>query len=97
MGRKKRAELRLPARTLGEHHQALGHAQRHFRAVVLGQQVQVDPRRDAGRGVELAVLYVEAIGLDLGRGAQTRQVGGIAPMGGDGFAHGRAGYSCSAP
>ena len=88
MRREERAELRLPARALGEHHQPLGHTQRHFSAVIPGQQVQrqINPGGDPGRGVERTVLDVQAIGLDLGRWAQLCQGFGIVPVGGDGAA-----------
>ncbi|MNG16980.1 hypothetical protein D3C84_1009360 [compost metagenome] len=50
--------------------------------MIPGQQVQrqIDPRRDPGRGIELAVLHVQAISLDLRRRAQRRERSGIAPM-----------------
>ncbi|MNN48663.1 hypothetical protein D3C81_1631560 [compost metagenome] len=81
-----RAELRLPTGTLGEHHQTLGHAQRHFSAMIPRQQVQrqINPRRDPGRGVERAVLDIQAIRFDLRRRTQLRQRDGVVPVRGDG-------------
>ncbi|KAG0753245.1 hypothetical protein G6F24_013105 [Rhizopus arrhizus] len=58
--RQERAELRLPARALREHHQPLGHIQGDILPDVLRQQIQrqVDARRHARRRLQAPVLHV---------------------------------------
>ncbi|MNV95433.1 hypothetical protein D3C71_1903240 [compost metagenome] len=58
--RQERAELRLPAGALREHHQPLGYVQGDILPDVLRQQIQrqVDARRHARRRMQSAVLHI---------------------------------------
>ncbi|MNN42986.1 hypothetical protein D3C81_1571980 [compost metagenome] len=61
--RQLRAELRLPARPLEEHHHFPGDAERQLPAVILfdQRQRQVHTGGDPCRGVEVAILDIDAV------------------------------------
>lgn len=77
-----RAELRLPALALRDHHQPFGNRQSELRPMVLAYQgqSQVDARRHACGGDQPAVAHVDGVGFDLGGREVACQLLGIAPV-----------------
>src|SRR5205823_1418303 len=77
------AELRLAAGPLEEEHQPPRHLERDVRAeVVLDERErQVDPRRHAGRGVDVPVAYEDRLGLHGYLGVAPAQLRAGRPVG----------------
>ena len=84
LGPQMSAELRLPARSLQEHHELAGHRQRQRPAVVVfdQRQAQVDAGGDAGRGDDVTVGDEDRLRIDVdGRMGGRQAVAGV-PVGG---------------
>src|SRR5215467_9007726 len=75
-------ELFLSARPFEINHQFTRDRQRHAWTKVFFDQGQrkVDPRRDAGAGIELSVLQIESLGIDLEFGKVPGQVLCMPPV-----------------
>ncbi|MNL14327.1 hypothetical protein D3C87_1352620 [compost metagenome] len=80
-----RAELRLSAGPLEEHHHFTGNAERQFSAVVFfdQRQSQVHARRDPCRGVDVAILDKDAVRVDMGLRVFPGQLCAGVPVSGD--------------
>src|SRR5262249_54959970 len=98
--RQKLAELRLPARSLEEHHQIACHRQRRRAAKVLLDQSQgeVDPGGDTCRSPNRNVLHENWIEVDADGGKTARKFCTESPMcdGSPAVKHARCGEEKSA-